>query len=54
MMLEHLGEQQAASAVVSAIEAVLRQKEFCTPDLGGSSTTAVMGEAVADSLERTV
>src|ERR1700744_4416952 len=38
MMLEHLGEPTAASAVMSAIETVLAEATVRTPDLGGTAT----------------
>ena len=38
MMLEHLGEAEAAGVVISAIESVLREGPR-TPDLGGTATT---------------
>lgn len=47
MMLEHLGEGKAASAVMSAIEAVLEHGPR-TPDLGGNATTIDMGTAIAE------
>jgi tartrate dehydrogenase/decarboxylase/D-malate dehydrogenase len=52
MMLDHLGETEAAAAILSAIETVLQQKKFCTPDLGGSASTVAMGSAIADELGR--
>jgi isocitrate dehydrogenase (NAD+) len=47
MLLRHLGEQLAASAVEGAVDAVLTDGRVRTPDLGGSSTTRQLGEAVA-------
>jgi tartrate dehydrogenase/decarboxylase/D-malate dehydrogenase len=49
MMLEHLGERDAASRLMAAIEAVTARRVH-TPDLGGEATTAVVTEAVCDSL----
>ena len=49
MMLEHLGEQDAAARLMKAIEAVTA-KRIHTPDLGGEATTAIVTEAVCDSL----
>lgn len=46
MMLDHLGETEAATTLMSAIEAVLEAGKVHTPDLGGQSTTREMGEAV--------
>jgi tartrate dehydrogenase/decarboxylase/D-malate dehydrogenase len=46
MMLRHLGEAEAASAVDRAIESVLAASKLRTPDIGGKSTTREMGEAI--------
>ena len=52
MMLEHLGQAEAGTAIVRAIEAVLEPKSGAprTPDLGGRATTADLGKAIADAL----
>ena len=50
MMLEHLGEQDAAEAVVRAIEAHVAGGELLTRDLGGQADTV----AVARDLENRV
>ncbi|MFP5022577.1 tartrate dehydrogenase [Pseudonocardia phyllosphaerae] len=51
MMLEHLGEQEAADAVLAAISDVVgRGGDVTTPDLGGSGTTATLGAAIADAV----
>jgi tartrate dehydrogenase/decarboxylase/D-malate dehydrogenase len=50
MMLEHLGEQDAAAAVVSAIEQVLAERTLRTRDLGGNADTVACGKAVAEAL----
>jgi tartrate dehydrogenase/decarboxylase/D-malate dehydrogenase len=50
MMLEHLGETDAAAAIVKAIEAVLAEPKLRTRDLGGPANTAACGKAVADAL----
>ncbi|AEA22958.1 tartrate dehydrogenase [Pseudonocardia dioxanivorans CB1190] len=48
MMLEHLGETEAAAAVMGAIERVLaRGGDLLTPDMGGTGTTSGLGAAVA-------
>ena len=46
MMLEHLGEQDAAVAIVKAIEKVLESGPK-TRDIGGSASTAAVGQAIA-------
>jgi len=50
MMLEHLGEADAAKAVVQAIETVLGQEKLRTRDLGGGANTVICGKAIADAL----
>ena len=50
MMLEHLGERDAAARVMAAVEAVLETGEGLTPDLGGSGSTQKLGTAVAAKL----
>ncbi|MGH8233566.1 MAG: tartrate dehydrogenase [Rhodanobacteraceae bacterium] len=48
MMLEHLGENGAAQAVIHAIEEVLGSSDGPrTPDLGGAATTTDLGGAIA-------
>jgi tartrate dehydrogenase/decarboxylase/D-malate dehydrogenase len=50
MMLEHLGEAEAAAAVVAAIEAVLAEPALRTRDLAGTAGTEACGRAVAERL----
>jgi tartrate dehydrogenase/decarboxylase/D-malate dehydrogenase len=50
MMLDHLGETEAARAVVSAFEDVLRNDGPRTRDLGGNATTVEVGEAIAAAI----
>ena len=52
MMLEHLGHQAAADAIVKAIEGVLEEGDpaVVTPDIGGQSTTQTLGKAIAERL----
>jgi tartrate dehydrogenase/decarboxylase/D-malate dehydrogenase len=47
MMLRHLGKLAAANAVEHAIREVLANSQVRTPDIGGTSTTRAMGEAIA-------
>ncbi|HUP95931.1 MAG TPA: tartrate dehydrogenase [Burkholderiales bacterium] len=49
MMLEHLGEKEAAARLMSAIETVTANR-IHTPDLGGEATTDVVTEALCDAL----
>jgi tartrate dehydrogenase/decarboxylase/D-malate dehydrogenase len=50
MMLDHLGEPEAAADIVRAIEAVLGKAEYRTRDLGGQANTVECGQAVADAI----
>jgi tartrate dehydrogenase/decarboxylase/D-malate dehydrogenase len=50
MMLEHLGEVEAARAVERAIETVLADPGLRTPDMGGTATTTDLGKAVAEAV----
>jgi tartrate dehydrogenase/decarboxylase/D-malate dehydrogenase len=50
MMLEHLGEADAAAAMWDALELVLAEDGPRTPDLGGSATTQEIAGAVAAAL----
>ncbi len=50
MMLEHLGEPDAAGAIVTAIERVLAERTLRTRDLGGNADTATSGKAIADAI----
>ena len=53
MMLEQLGQAEAAGAVVAAIEALLASKDAPkTPDLGGKAKTADITEALVSALSR--
>jgi tartrate dehydrogenase/decarboxylase/D-malate dehydrogenase len=50
MMLEHLGETEAAARLMRAIERVTAAGAPFTPDLGGTATTKMVTEAVCDAL----
>lgn len=50
MMLDHLGENDAAAAILEAIERVLSEQKLRTRDLGGPMDTTGCGKAVADAL----
>lgn len=53
MMLEHLGEPEAAQAIIHAIETVLTSPNpALTPDLGGSAATNDLGTAIANAVSR--
>ena len=49
MMLRHLGELDAAAIVERSVDDVLRGGRVRTPDLGGSSSTMEVAEAIATS-----
>jgi tartrate dehydrogenase/decarboxylase / D-malate dehydrogenase len=46
LMLDFLGEHEASTHLMRAIEAVLASGQVCTPDLGGTATTRQMGQAL--------
>ena len=50
MMLQHLGEDEAAGAVMKAIEHSLRAEGTRTRDLGGKASTEEAGKAMAEAL----
>jgi tartrate dehydrogenase/decarboxylase/D-malate dehydrogenase len=50
MMLDHLGEQAAAAAIMRAVEEVLADPARRTADLKGSANTESCGKAVAAAL----
>jgi tartrate dehydrogenase/decarboxylase/D-malate dehydrogenase len=51
LMLRHLGETDAAARVERAIDAVTDDGRVLTADLGGSATTAEVGDAVAKRVQ---
>lgn len=50
MMLNHLGETEAAGLVMAAMQRVAAGAKTLTRDLGGSSTTNEVASAVADAI----
>ncbi|HWJ75132.1 MAG TPA: tartrate dehydrogenase [Kaistia sp.] len=50
MMLDHLGEREAAAATLAAISAVTGTGEAATPDQGGAASTDEVARAVAAHL----
>ncbi|PZX13091.1 tartrate dehydrogenase/decarboxylase/D-malate dehydrogenase [Palleronia aestuarii] len=46
MMLEHLGEDRAAAALMNAVEQVTADTSLHTPDLGGEATTRKVTDAM--------
>jgi tartrate dehydrogenase/decarboxylase/D-malate dehydrogenase len=53
MLLEHLGEHEAAARVMRAIEQVTANPALHTRDLGGTATTADVTRAVCEQLSAT-
>lgn len=51
MMLEHLGEQEAAEDIHNAVATVLGKGEIKTKDMGGTAKTHELGEAIATQLQ---
>lgn len=51
MLLEHLGEPEAAQQVMSAIEQVTANPALHTGDLGGKATTAQVTQAVCELIQ---
>jgi isocitrate dehydrogenase (NAD+) len=52
MMLDHLGEHQAADRVRAAVNAVLLEGKKLTRDLGGTAGTTEIAEAIAAHVEK--
>ncbi len=50
MMLEHLGHTDAHDAIVRTIEDVIRERDSLTRDMGGDSSCADCGSAIANRL----
>ncbi len=50
MMLEHLGEPNAARRLMRAVERVTADKDNHTPDIGGGATTRRVTDAVVETL----
>ena len=48
LMLRHLEEEAAASAIEQALEAQYRENTALTPDVGGDASTADFADALAD------
>jgi len=50
MMMEYLGETEAADLIQQAVVEVLREGKIRTYDLGGTSTTEEVGEEIASKI----
>ncbi|MGB9802217.1 isocitrate/isopropylmalate dehydrogenase family protein, partial [Desulfofundulus sp.] len=51
MMLQHLGEDEAANRIYEAVLAVLREGKALTYDLGGNAGTSDMADAIISKME---
>lgn len=51
MMVEWLGDATGAALILEAVERVVAEGSVRTPDMGGSSTTTEVGDAVRDMME---
>jgi isocitrate/isopropylmalate dehydrogenase len=50
MMLDFLGEKEAAAALLKAVKKVLADGKVRTADMGGAGSTSQMGDAVKAAL----
>jgi tartrate dehydrogenase/decarboxylase/D-malate dehydrogenase len=50
LMLDHLGEREAARTLMSAIEILTSRSEHLSPDLGGTATTIEVTDAIISVL----
>ena len=50
MMLDHLGESEAADRLMKAVERVTADTQYHTPDLGGTARTVDVTAAVIDAI----
>ena len=48
--VRHLGQEQAAHSVDSAVQKVLYEAKTVSPDLGGKAKTAEVGDAIVGAL----
>ncbi len=54
LMLEYLGEREAADALLAAVERTTAAQQIRTPDLGGTATTRELGDAIRATLRETL
>ncbi|MDQ2710970.1 MAG: tartrate dehydrogenase [Acidobacteriota bacterium] len=52
LMLQHLGEPEAADRLMRAIESVTGARSALSPDLGGHARTSEVTDAVCDAIKR--
>ncbi|RLG36233.1 3-isopropylmalate dehydrogenase [Methanosarcinales archaeon] len=46
LMLEQLGERGASDKIINAISSLLKERKILTPDIGGTSKTSEVGDAI--------
>jgi isocitrate dehydrogenase (NAD+) len=51
MLLEHIGKNNIAAHIRTAVDEVLSEKRYITPDLGGNASTEQYRDAVIDHLK---
>ena len=51
MMLEHLGHKDAADAIVTAIEKLLKDTDVRTRDMGGKAMCTELGDAIVELIK---
>jgi isocitrate/isopropylmalate dehydrogenase len=51
MMLDYLGEKEAAAKIEKAVMSVLKEGKVRTADLSGSSTTSEMSNTIASKIK---
>ena len=51
MMMDYLGEKEAATKIENAVIKVLNEGKVRTKDLGGSSTTSEMSDTIASKVK---
>jgi tartrate dehydrogenase/decarboxylase / D-malate dehydrogenase len=52
MMLDFLGETEAASRLLTALETHVQEGRISTPDLGGSNSTSDVGDHICALLRQ--
>jgi tartrate dehydrogenase/decarboxylase/D-malate dehydrogenase len=50
MMLDFLGERESADLIFKSIESVTEEGKYLTPDIGGTSTTSQVSEAIRSKM----
>jgi len=52
LMLDFLGESEPARIILNGIENVVKRHTILTPDLGGTATTAEVGQAIYEAINK--